>query len=182
MSRDPESIVTPAVTDVTAELLIGLPPILDAGIETLILGSFPSPASLAAQQYYAHRQNQFWRVMAALLGESLVDFDYAAKQRCLLRHRVGVWDVYRSCAREGALDSAIRLAEANDFSNLGSNAPRLRRIFFNGKTSGRFEVGFRERGYDTRVLPSTSPAYTLAFDEKVERWRAAGIGPVLIRR
>ena len=50
-------------------------------------------------------------------------------------------------------------------------------IYFNGKTSGRFEVGFRERGYDTRVLPSTSPAYTLAFEEKVARWQAAGIGP-----
>ena len=36
---------------------------------------------------------------------------------------------------------------------------------------------FRERGYDTRVLPSTSPAYTLAFEEKVARWQAAGIGP-----
>jgi hypothetical protein len=36
------------------ELLHGLPPILDAGVRTLILGSFPSPASLAAQAYYAH--------------------------------------------------------------------------------------------------------------------------------
>ena len=62
-------------------LLTGLPPILDAGIETLILGSFPSPASLAAQQYYAHRQNQFWRVLAALLDEALVEADYAEKQR-----------------------------------------------------------------------------------------------------
>ena len=157
--------------------LTGLPPILDAGIETLILGSFPSPASLAARQYYAHRQNQFWRVMAALLGAPLIEFDYAEKQQCLLQHRIGVWDVYRSCVREGALDSAIRLAEANDFSDLELKVPRLRRIYFNGKTSGRFETMFRERGYDTRVLPSTSPAYTLAFDEKVERWRAAGIGP-----
>ena len=158
-------------------LLFGLPPILDAEVETLILGSFPSPASLAAQQYYAHRQNQFWRVMAAVLGAPLIELDYAEKQRCLLQHRIGVWDVYRSCVREGALDSAIRLAEANDFSDLKLKVPRLRRIYFNGKTSGRFEVGFRERGYDTRVLPSTSPAYTLAFEEKVARWQAAGIGP-----
>ncbi len=166
-----------AVTEVAADLLFGLPPIMDAGIETLILGSFPSPASLAAGQYYAHRQNQFWRLMGELLGEPLADRPYAEKRRTLLRHRIGVWDVYRSCVREGALDSAIRLAEANDFSNLDLKAPRLRRIYFNGKTSGRFESKFRERGYDTRVLPSTSPAYTLAFDEKVARWRAAGVGP-----
>ena len=157
-------------------LLFGLPPILDAEVETLILGSFPSPASLAAQQYYAYRQNQFWRLMGALLQEPLADMAYAEKQRCLLRHHIGVWDVYRSCVREGALDSAIRLAEPNDFSKLELQAPRLRRVLFNGKTSARFEAMFRERGYDTRVLPSTSPAYTLAFEKKVDRWRTAGIG------
>ena len=159
--------------------LTGLPPIIDAEIETLILGSFPSPASLAAGQYYAHRQNQFWRLMGALLQESLADLAYADKQCCLLRHRIGVWDVYRSCVREGALDSAIRIAEANDFSMMESDAPRLQRVLFNGKTSARFEAMFRERGYNTRVLPSTSPAYTLAFEEKVDRWRMAGIESVV---
>lgn len=154
-------------------LLVGLPPIFDATVETLILGSFPSPASLAAQQYYAHRQNQFWRVLSALLGESLTDFDYAEKQRCLLRHRIGVWDVYRCCRREGALDSAIQAAEPNDFSRLMHDAPQLRRIGFNGKTSARFERWFGELGYTSVVLPSTSPAYTLAFERKVELWRTA---------
>ncbi|MDR0378859.1 MAG: DNA-deoxyinosine glycosylase, partial [Candidatus Accumulibacter sp.] len=106
-------------------LLSCLPPILDAGVSTLILGSFPSPASLAAQHYYAHRQNQFWRVMAEVLGEPLTELDYADKQRSLLRHGVGVWDVYRVCRREGALDSAIEAAEPNDFSLLEKEAPLL---------------------------------------------------------
>ncbi|MDR1274786.1 MAG: DNA-deoxyinosine glycosylase [Candidatus Accumulibacter sp.] len=154
-----------------SESLAGLPPIIDASVETLILGSFPSPASLAARQYYAHRQNQFWRIMGALLGESLTEFDYPEKQRALLRHGVGVWDVYRRCAREGALDSAIRAAEPNDFSVLRELAPHLKRVCFNGKTSGKFERWFSENAYATRVLPSTSPAYTLAFEEKMKRWR-----------
>lgn len=153
--------------------LRGLPPILDAEVETLILGSFPSPASLAAQHYYAHKQNQFWRVMAEVLGEPMTVFDYAEKQRCLLRHHVGVWDVYRVCLREGALDSAIEAAEPNDFSSLAIKAPRLRRICFNGKTSGRFERWFAAQGYETFVLPSTSPAYTLSFARKVAAWREA---------
>lgn len=156
-----------------AALLVGLPPIFDANIETLILGSFPSPASLVAHHYYAHKQNQFWRVMAELLGEPLVTFDYAGKQRCLLRHRVGVWDVYRTCRREGALDSAIDAAEPNDFSLLKRKAPRLRRICVNGKTSGKFERWFAGQGYETRVLPSTSPAYTLSFARKVQLWKEA---------
>lgn len=153
--------------------LTGLPPIIDAGIETLVLGSFPSPASLAAQQYYAHRQNQFWRVMAALLGEPLVNCGYPEKQRRLLAHHIGVWDVYCRCERAGALDSAIQAAQANDFSDLKTEVPHLRRICFNGKTSGKFERWFADQGYETWVLPSTSPAYTLAFERKVELWRSA---------
>ncbi len=155
------------------ELLTGLPPILDANVETLILGSFPSPASLAAHHYYAHRQNQFWRVMAEVLGEPIAGYDYAGKQRSLLRHHVGVWDVYRTCRRQGALDSAIQAAEANDFQRLKVDAPRLIRVFFNGKASGKFERWFSAHGYETHTLPSTSPAYTLAFPRKVELWQQA---------
>lgn len=153
--------------------LHGLPPIIDAGVETLILGSFPSPASLAAQHYYAHPQNQFWRLLAALLGEPLTDLDYDAKQRRVLSRGIGIWDVYAACERDGALDSAIRAASPNDFGRLTREAPRLKRICFNGKTSARFVRQLEECGYETRVLPSTSPAYTLAFDAKLSAWREA---------
>lgn len=156
-----------------ADSLEGFPPILDSGVRTLVFGSFPSPASLAAQQYYAHRQNQFWRIMAAITEEPLVAYGYAEKQRCLLRHRIGVWDVYRCCQRQGALDSAIQAAERNEFSRLAIEAPNLQRVCFNGKTSGKFERYFRELGYATCVLPSTSPAYTLPFERKLEIWRSA---------
>lgn len=154
-------------------LLQGLPPILDADIETLILGSFPSPASLAARRYYAHRQNQFWRLLGAVLDEPLADADYAEKQRCLLAHGIGVWDIYRRCVRQGALDTAIRQAEANDFSQLAHAAPRLRRVCFNGQVSARLARWFGAQGYATHVLPSSSPAYTLPFQNKLEAWRAA---------
>jgi len=158
------------------ERLFGLPPILDAGVRTLILGSFPSPASLAAQQYYAHRQNQFWRLLGALLGEPLSEFDYLGKQRALLRNGIGVWDVYRSCRRQGALDSAIQSPEVNDFSGLRSAAPRLVEVCFNGQTAGRCAGWFTARGYRTTILPSTSPAHTLAFAGKLDQWRSAGLG------
>lgn len=153
--------------------LTGFPPILDAGVRILVLGSFPSPASLGAQQYYAHRQNQFWRVMSELVGEALVAMDYPAKQACLLHHRIGVWDVFRNCRRTGALDSAIQAAQANDFSLLRAVAPELRRVCFNGQTAGRFAAQLARLGYETCTLPSTSPAYTLPFAQKVSAWRAA---------
>ena len=157
-------------------MLQGLPPILDVGVATLILGSFPSPASLAAAHYYAHRQNQFWRLLGVLLEEPLPEVDYVEKQRLLLRHHIGVWDVYQQCLRQGALDAAIQSPAVNDFSRLRNEAPGLRRVCFNGQTAGKFAGWFQQQGYETWVLPSTSPAYTLAFESKLARWRAAGLG------
>ena len=152
-------------------ILDGLAPILNEYVRTLVLGSFPSPASLMTQHYYGHQQNQFWRIMGAVLGESLIDMDYGSKQRCLLLHRVGVWDVFRCCRREGALDSAIQAAKINDFCRLETLAPELRRVCFNGKVAGKSERWFVERGYETHILPSTSPAYTLSIERKIQAWK-----------
>lgn len=154
-------------------LLTGLPPIIDSRATTLILGSFPSPASLLAQQYYGHKQNHFWPVMAALTGEALVGAAYADKQAALRRHGYAVWDIYRHCQRQGALDSAIRQPECNDFSHLAELAPDLQIVAFNGKTAARLVRQFADLGYRTAILPSTSPAYTLPLAEKIERWRLA---------
>ena len=156
-----------------AGILHGLPPILDAGVRVLILGSFPSPASLAAQRYYGHRQNQFWRLLGAVFDEPLAELGYAERQRSLLRHHLGVWDVYRRCRRQGALDAAIRSPETNDFSRLQIEVPRLQRVCFNGQTAGKLAGWFAQQGYETHILPSSSPAYTLAFASKLERWQAA---------
>ncbi len=47
----------------------------------------------------------------------------------------------------------------------------IRRVCFNGQTAGRFAPQLADLGYETVVLPSTSPAYTLPFEEKLARWR-----------
>jgi double-stranded uracil-DNA glycosylase len=149
----------------------GLPPVIDAHVEVLILGSFPSPASLAKKQYYGHPQNHFWKLMGALLDEPLYQMEYASRLKIMLKRHIGLWDVLHQCERAGALDSNIRCAVSNDFRKVMKIAPSLRRVCFNGKTAGRFEPVFAECGYETLVLPSSSPAYTLPFAEKLRRWR-----------
>lgn len=155
-------------------LLKGLPPIIDERARVLILGSFPSAASLAVGQYYAHRQNQFWRILGAIIQTPLVELDYPCRLEAVLAAGVGIWDVFGACRRQGSLDSAIRDGEPNDFSTLKTNAPRLGRVCFNGHTPGRFAPRLAALGYETAVLPSTSPAHAgMSFEAKLAAWREA---------
>lgn len=150
----------------------GLPPVLDRRTRVVVLGSFPGAASLAARQYYAHPRNQFWPLMGALLDEPLSELPYVDRLVRLLAHRVGVWDVLGECLREGSLDTAIREPQANDFERLRELAPSLQRVGFNGGTSGKFAPQFAAAGYETIVLPSSSPAHAArTFAQKLELWR-----------
>jgi hypoxanthine-DNA glycosylase len=152
--------------------LTGLAPVIASDTRILILGSFPGAASLAAQQYYAHPRNQFWKLVGALIGEDLYALPYAARLPRLLAHRFGLWDVLAACEREGSLDSAIRNPAANDFERLHRLCPELDTVGFNGQTSGKFAPQFAAQGYRTVVLPSSSPAHmALTFEQKLAVWR-----------
>jgi hypoxanthine-DNA glycosylase len=149
----------------------GLPPVLDATTRVLILGSFPGVASLAARQYYAHPRNHFWPLLGALLDMPLADLTYARRLSVLRAHRIGLWDSIVRCARAGSGDAAIRRAELAEIALARRRAPELERVCFNGKTAARAAPLWREAGYVVCVLPSSSPAYTLPFAEKLAAWR-----------
>lgn len=139
----------------------------------LILGSFPSEASLAAGQYYAHPRNQFWRLVGALLGEPLHEMEYGRRLERLLAHRLGLWDVLAACDREGSLDAAITNPRANPFARLRRLAPELTDVAFNGGTAGRFARIFAHAGYTATVLPSSSPAHAGRSEaQKLVLWQA----------
>jgi len=156
------------------------PPIARKDAETLILGSLPGRRSLEEQQYYAHPQNAFWKLMAAIF-ETEPTSDYDARIRLLLRQRIALWDVFAAAERPGSLDSDIvhATAEANDFREFLRAHRKIRRVFFNGKKAEeifrrrvlpRIAAEFPDITYEG--LPSTSPAHAgLSFEKKLARWR-----------
>ena len=156
-----------------APTLRGFPPVIDSKVERLILGSFPSAASLAAGQYYAHPRNQFWRLLADLLDEPLAEMPYRRRLQRVLAHHLGIWDVLDACDREGSADTSIRNQKANRFTRLRRLAPQLTVVAFNGQAAGRFAPEFAAAGFRTAVLPSSSPAHAgRSFEQKLAAWRA----------
>ncbi len=162
-------------------MLIGFQPIAAPGARVLVLGSMPSVASLAAQQYYGHPRNAFWPLIEALFGVPR-DAPYAERCARLAAHRVAVWDVLAACRREGSLDAAIEPGsiEVNDFQGFLAGQPGIAHVFFNGGTA---EAVFRRRvlpGLGARAaalalarLPSTSPAHAgRSLEQKLAVWRA----------
>jgi G:T/U-mismatch repair DNA glycosylase len=80
--------------------------------------------------------------------------------------------------RPGSLDGDIRDHEANALCDLIAGLPAVRAVAFNGGTAaslGRRALGpafaSLEIAPELIVLPSSSPAYTLAFAEKARSWR-----------
>jgi hypoxanthine-DNA glycosylase len=150
----------------------GLPPVLAPDARVLILGSFPSAASLAVRQYYAHPRNHFWPILAAVLDETLVELPYRARLERVRARGVAIWDTIVACERKGSLDAAIRNAEQGEIARVRRVAEDLRAVAFNGGTAARAAPAWRAAGYDVLLMPSTSPAYTRPVAEKLAVWRA----------
>lgn len=169
-----------------SHLLQGLAPVVDARTRLLVLGSFPGGRSLQLRQYYAHPQNQFWRILQAIWPQAgwPADGDYAQRCACALDCGVGVWDVYAQCEREGSLDSEIRSARLNDFAGLFAQCPQLVGIAHNGGESHRharavwhalqtLQASPRQAQVKIHRLPSSSPAHaSWTFERKLNAWRA----------
>jgi hypoxanthine-DNA glycosylase len=161
---------------VSAELLHGLPPIIADGARSLILGNMPSVMSLGAQEYYANPRNAFWRITGDIFG-----FDAAApydiRTAALTANGIAVWDVLRSCRRIGSLDSAVEPDSmvANDFRQFFDRHPQIRRVFFNGAAAEKNFNRLVRVAPDLEYcrLPSTSPAQTMRYAEKLAAWQDA---------
>ncbi len=156
---------------VDAERLTGFAPVWNAQTKVLILGSFPSVASLKAGQYYAHPRNAFWPLMESLLGVPLRELSYSQRLEAVLCAGIGIWDVYHSCRRAGSLDAAIVDTVPNDFAALTKHMPMFTGIGFNGGEAQKAMKQAAPLSCAMWRLPSTSPANaSTSFAEKRRRW------------
>ena len=155
-------------------------PVVDHRTRLLVLGSLPGDKSLAVQEYYGNRQNKFWALVGAVICTDLCAMPYKLRLATLLEHGIGLWDVVAEAHRPGSLDSKIRQRNDNDLLGLLERFPNITAIAFNGGTAGRLGVkalGLRTDQYQVLTLPSSSPAYTLSYADKLKLWLA--LQPIL---
>ncbi len=163
-----------------SSVLHGLPPIVGVRPHTLILGNMPSVMSLASQQYYGNPpRNAFWRIAGEIFGFA-ADAPYLERCAAVTGHGIAVWDVLRSCRREGSLDSAVEPNSMvpNDFEGFFAAHPSIAKVVFNGAAAERnfSRLVASAPNLPYRRLPSTSPAQTMPYLDKLAVWREA-LGP-----
>ena len=159
--------------NIPMERITGFSPVAGADCRLVILGTAPSAESLQAGYYYAHPRNVFWRVLADTF-DAPVPQTVGEKESLLFKNRLALWDVLCACARRGSLDSAIRDPQVNDFDAFFAAHPGITRVLFNGAAAEKLFFRFCGETLQGRAaarLPSTSPAYTLPYAQKLEIWR-----------
>ncbi len=148
-----------------------IPPEYDGESRVLILGSFPSVRSREAGFFYAHPQNRFWPLLAALF--SLPAPKTVEEKKALLHaNHIALWDSAASCRITGSGDASIRSARPNDIPALLEKT-KVRVIFANGQTAAKLYARLIEpkTGIRAVVLPSTSPANAAySLERLMEAW------------
>lgn len=146
-------------------------PIFDENSRVLILGSFPSVKSREGQFFYHHPQNRFWKVLAAVTGQT-ISGTVEEKKAFLLRERIAVWDVIASCKIEGSSDSSIRNVKANDLGRILA-AAKIKEVYVNGGTAWRLYEKYCRPVTEREAvkLPSTSPANAaFSLERLIKEW------------
>jgi len=155
----------------TDSSIYSFPPISDSRSKVLILGTMPGKESLRKNEYYGHPQNAFWKILFKLYNIPFSS-DYRFKVEMLLQNGIALWDVLQTCERQSSLDTDIKMEGPNDLRAFLSAHPGISKIFFNGKGAARyFAKYFSGTSLPNQVLPSTSPAHAVKWEEKLEIWQ-----------
>ena len=141
----------------------------------------PGEKSLEMNEYYAHPQNQFWRLMGDIYG-ALPIFPYSKRVEILKEQHIAVWDVLASCTRIGSMDADIKNAVVNDFENFYRHHPTIKLVVFDSLTAEKYYLKYalpvltstHAKSLIYKRVPSPSPAYArLSYAQKLLIWTDA---------
>ena len=149
-------------------------PLVHPDSSILILGTMPGDKAIELQQYFAHRSNQFWKLLFAVFGEEF-STDYAVRKMLLQKNHIALWTVLASCERSGSMDQNIRNEAPNDINELLKAYPKIKHVFFESVAARKYFSKHVEEMPEITygILPSPSSAFaTMGFEQKLELWKA----------
>ncbi|MCI8342117.1 MAG: DNA-deoxyinosine glycosylase [Firmicutes bacterium] len=149
-------------------------PVFNEDSKILVLGSLPSVKSREGQFFYHHKQNRFWKVIAAVTNcdepKTIDD-----KKDMLLKNGIALWDVISQCDIISSSDATIKNVTANDLSLILS-VSKIEKVFVNGGTAFRLYEKYCKnesaKGMEAVKLPSTSAANaSYSLERLIEAWK-----------
>ena len=158
-------------------MINGFEPIISKKPNIMILGSAPSVISLKESEYYGNKNNSFWKILAKIYNTKELE-NYEKKKAFIIKNNIFLWDVVRNCNRKGSLDSEIKDVEPNEIKVILDTNPTIKAVMFNGKKAMQLykkHINYYPKTIDFISLPSSSPAYTLSFENKLDIWEKAFI-------
>lgn len=152
----------------------GLKAIVNEKSKILILGTFPGKESLESGEYYASKRNKFWNILFEMLKEDISE-DYKVRANLLLKNKIAVWDVLKSCERDGSLDKKIKNPIPNNFNIFLKKYPSIRTIYFGSKIAQEYYIKYNSNSFNEDkliILPSLSGANsTMTYEKKKNEWK-----------
>jgi hypoxanthine-DNA glycosylase len=148
-------------------------PIFDENSSLLILGTFPSVKSREYGFYYGHPQNRFWKVIACItktdpFPETIID-----KKQMLIRNRIALADVLKSCDIQGSSDGNIKNTTPMNLPKILNNS-NVNRIYANGEKAYQLTLKYFSKNIAQKIfkLPSTSSANArYDFEKLILEWK-----------
>lgn len=178
---------------------------IESDTKVVIFGTFPSEAS--RDTFFYHKStNQFWKIMSAIFKDNSIERLETKKndqkpspdenlqlienrKNFLKKHKIGLWDMIKSCYIDKSKDSSIKEPEYNDLTILKTECPQLECICFSSKKAFKHYqkylkqidkyLNLKNEVYrdwlktkvSEMVLPSPSSAYArMRLEDKIKKW------------
>lgn len=143
-------------------------PIVFFDTKVLILGTFPSLDSFKYDFYYAHKRNQFWKILSDIF--CMPTNTTEQKIAILKREKIGLWDIVASCERKNSSDNNLKNCTLHDIPLLLKEYPNIKIIAFTGQKAFKlYQKKYADLDIKTTILPSPSPAFaSMKYIEKKE--------------